>query len=77
MVYAELDAKHREFEETAAYIDDHLRRMRFPGLPIVVDSNVLLQCQRLDYVDLLAEVKESARVMVPLRVRGDRCQEVQ
>ena len=69
LIYAELRAKSRAFEETAAYLQRHLDRMQSAnGLPVVIDSNVLLQCLPLTQVDWRAVVKETARVMVPLRV---------
>lgn len=69
LICAELRAKSRAFEETAAYLQRHLDRMQSSsGHPVVVDSNVLLQCLPLDEVDWLTVVKEKARVMVPLRV---------
>jgi predicted ribonuclease YlaK len=39
-----------------------------PGCAIVVDSNVLLQCRRPDELGWKAEVGETARLMLPLRV---------
>lgn len=69
LIYAELRAKTRAFEETADYLHRHLRRMQSShGLPVVIDSNVLLQCLPLDQVDWQPVIKEKARVMVPLRV---------
>ena len=69
LIYAELRAKSRAFEDTAAYLQRHLDRMQSaPGLPVVIDSNVLLQCLPLTQVDWRPVVEETARVMVPLRV---------
>jgi hypothetical protein len=69
LIYAELDAKATALEEAAAYLQGHVARLRrAPGLPIVVDSNVLLHCKRLDYVNWMQVLKECARVMIPLRV---------
>jgi hypothetical protein len=69
LIYAELDAKATALAEAAAYLDGHVDRLRRAhSLPIVPDSNVWLHCQRLDKVDRMAELKEPARVMVPLRV---------
>jgi rRNA-processing protein FCF1 len=69
MIYAELNAKQRDFQEAASYLQYHLDRMRrAPGLPIVVDSNVLIHSQRPDYVNWMEELKSEARVMLPLRV---------
>jgi len=69
LIYAEVDALTRDMQEALDYLQGHLRRMRAaPGFPVVVDSNVLLQCQRLDNVNWRAELKGEARVMVPLRV---------
>jgi hypothetical protein len=71
LIYAELRAKSRAFEEIAAYLQRHLDRMQSAtGLPVVIDSNVLLQCLPLTQVDWHPVVEETARVMVPLRVRG-------
>ena len=48
LISADVDAKTRDLEEAVAYRRGHLARMRAaPGFPVVVDSNVLLQCQRL------------------------------
>jgi predicted ribonuclease YlaK len=41
---------------------------RAPGLPIVIDSNVLLQSQRPDNVNWTRELATPARVILPLRV---------
>jgi rRNA-processing protein FCF1 len=69
LIYAEVDARTRDLEEAVAYLRGHLGRMRAaPGFPVVVDSNVLLQCQRLDNVNWQEQLKDEARVMVPLRV---------
>jgi rRNA-processing protein FCF1 len=70
LIEAELNHKVQDFNAAASYLESHARHMRrSSGLPIVIDSNVLLQCQRLDYVDWeLLGLNESARVMVPLRV---------
>jgi len=69
LIYSELKAKTRAFEDAAAYLQGHVGRMRAaPGFPVVVDSNVLLQCQRLDNVNWQKELNAEARVMVPLRV---------
>ena len=69
LIYAELDARATALGEAAAHIEHHLDRLRrAPGLAIVADTNVWLHCQRLDYVNWMAELKEHARVMIPLRV---------
>jgi rRNA-processing protein FCF1 len=69
LIYAEVDALVRDLQNAQDYLEGHLRRMRAaPGVPVVVDSNVLLQCQRLDNVNWQAELMGEARVMVPLRV---------
>lgn len=68
LIYSELRAKAREFEAAADDLQRQLDRMRAsPGFPVVVDTNVLIQYQRLDSVSWPTEVRE-ARVMVPLRV---------
>jgi rRNA-processing protein FCF1 len=65
----ELEAKRRDLEAAARYVGDHRDRMRAArGLPIVVDSNVMLHCQRLDKVKWVDLLKQDARVMIPLRV---------
>jgi hypothetical protein len=44
MIHSELGAKVRDLEEAAAYLEGHLDRMRRAGgLPVVPDSNALLQ----------------------------------
>lgn len=69
LIHAEVDAITREMQDAVDYLERRLGRMRAaPGFPVVVDSNVLLQCQRLDNVNWRGEVKSVARVMVPLRV---------
>jgi predicted ribonuclease YlaK len=69
MIFSEINAKRRDFDEAASYLQRHLDRMRrSPGLPIVVDSNVLLQSQRADNVNWTGERKTQARVILPLRV---------
>ncbi len=69
LIYAEVDAKTRDLEDAVAYLRDHLGRMRAaPGFPVLVDSNVLLQCQRPDNVNWREQLKDEARLMVPLRV---------
>lgn len=65
----ELDASSHDLRAAVAYLQLLLDRMRASqGLPIVVDSNALLQCQRLGYVNWADEVNEEARLMLPLRV---------
>jgi len=62
LIYAEVDAKTHDLEEAVTYLRSHLARMRSaPGFPVVVDSNVLLQCQRLDNVNWRQELKDEAR----------------
>jgi len=69
LIYAEVDTMMRDMQEAVNDLEDHLRRMRSaPGFPVVVDSNVLLQCQRLDNVNWRERLKAQARVMVPLRI---------
>jgi rRNA-processing protein FCF1 len=69
LIYAEVNAKTRDLEESVAYLRAHLAQMRAaPGFPVVIDSNVLLQCQRRDNVNWREQLKDEARVMVPLRV---------
>lgn len=69
LIYAEVDAITREMQAAVEYLERHLRRMRAaPGLPVVLDTNVLLQCQRLDYLKWSDEIGTEARVMIPLRV---------
>ncbi len=69
MVNWELDAKRRDLEETVIFLERHRDRIRAaPGFPVVLDTNVLLQCQRLDQVKWTPVVNEAARVMIPLRV---------
>ena len=68
LIYAEVDVLMRDLQEAVDDLERYWRRMRrSPGFPVVVDSNVLLECQRLDSVAWPVEVGE-ARVMVPLRV---------
>jgi len=68
LIYAELEAKRRALADVVTDLRAQVARMTgAPGFPIVVDSNVLLQCQRLDSVTWPTEVGE-ARVIVPLRV---------
>jgi hypothetical protein len=69
MLYAELNAKQRDFQEIVDYLTRQVDRMRSaPGLPVVVDSNVLLQGERPDNVNWKAELKTDVRLIVPLRV---------
>lgn len=69
MVNSELDAKRRDLEETVSCLENHRARMRAAsGLPVVLDTNVLLQCQRLDQVKWSSVVNEAVRVMIPMRV---------
>ncbi len=69
LIYDDLRAKTQDLNEAVAYLEGLRDRMRrAPGLPIVVDSNVLLQWHRPDHVNWAALVKISARVMLPLRV---------
>jgi hypothetical protein len=68
LIYAELEVLTRGLQQTVDDLEGYLRRMRAaPGFPVVVDTNVLLECQRLDSATWPAEIGE-ARVMVPLRV---------
>jgi hypothetical protein len=68
LIYAEVDVLMRDLQEAVDDLERYWRRMRrSPGFPVVVDSNVLLECQRLDSVAWPVELGE-ARVMVPLRV---------
>jgi rRNA-processing protein FCF1 len=69
LIHAEVDAITRDIQDAVDYLEGHRRRMQAaPGLPVVVDTNVLLECQRLDSVHWQNELKTEARVMVPLRV---------
>jgi hypothetical protein len=69
LIPGELGARSLDFRELAEYLRRQRDRMRAtPGCPVVVDSNVLLQCLRLDQLDWAAELKEDARVMLLLRV---------
>jgi hypothetical protein len=69
LIYAELNATATALGEAAAYLEHHADRMRrAPGLPILPDTNVWLHCQRLDKVNWTAELKEDARVIMPVRV---------
>lgn len=69
LIYAEIDSIKRDLEDAAEYLEGHLRRMHSaPGVPIVVDTNVLLQCQRLDSLNWRDQIHAEARVIVPLRV---------
>ena len=69
LINAELDTKTHDFREAVDYLQGHLKRMRVAdGLPIVVDSMVLLHCLPLDEVNWTSAVKEGARVMIPIRV---------
>jgi hypothetical protein len=69
MIHAELAAKRREFEDAASDLECRLDRMRRArGIPVVVDSNVLLQSQRPDSVNWSAELESEVRLILPLRV---------
>lgn len=69
LLQAQLDALRYDLTAVAEYLERHRARMLASGgLPIVVDSNVLLQCQRLDQVKWASVVNEDVRLMVPLRV---------
>jgi hypothetical protein len=69
LLNAELDALRHDLQEAVGYLKRHRDRMAATaGLPIVVDTMVLLQCQRLDQVKWAPVVRDEARVMVPLRV---------
>ena len=69
LLQAELDARALDFGDVAEHLRQQRTRMTTSrGLPIVVDSNVLLQCRRPDQLDWSAQVGEIVRVMLPLRV---------
>jgi rRNA-processing protein FCF1 len=69
LINAEVDGTAHALRETSAYLQGQLSRLRAgPGCPVIVDSNVLLQCQRLDNVAWRPQLKDEARLMVPLRV---------
>jgi predicted ribonuclease YlaK len=69
LIHAELEVKRHNLTAVGTYLEGHLGRMRrSPGLPIVVDSNVLLQSQRPDNVNWNRELKTTVRIMLPLRV---------
>lgn len=69
LLVAQLDALRYELGEAVEYLTRQRDRMGASGgLPIVTDTNVLLQCQRLDQVKWAPVVGEGARLMVPLRV---------
>jgi len=69
LIQAEVDALRHDLTEALEYLKRHRDRMRASaGLPIVIDTMVLLQCQRLDQVKWSPVVGEEARVMIPLRV---------
>jgi predicted ribonuclease YlaK len=69
LIAAELESKSFDFGDVANELEGTRDRMRrSPGCPIVLDSNVLFQCLRLNQLDWFAEVGENARVMLPLRV---------
>lgn len=70
MVSGEIDAKAKELRDLAAELTRARQRMaRATGYSTVIDSNLLLECKRLDQIKW-AEVigQPQARVMVPLRV---------
>jgi hypothetical protein len=67
--YAQLDAVRRDIEDAVSYLEGRLALMRrSPGLSIVLDANVLLQSQRPDNANWVAELNRDARLMLPLRV---------
>jgi rRNA-processing protein FCF1 len=69
LLNAELDALRHDLTDAVGYLKRHRDRMRAgAGFPIVVDTMVLLQSQRLDQVKWAPVVGDEARVMVPLRV---------
>ena len=69
LISGELESKSLDFGDLADYLQTALNRMRrAPGVPIVLDSNVLFQCLRLDQLDWVAEVQDDVRVLLPLRV---------
>ncbi len=69
MIYAEIEANRRDLEDATGYLRAELARaQRAPGLPIVVDSNVLLQGQPIQDVKWVELLKSEVRLMMPLRV---------
>ncbi len=68
LIYAEVDEKIRDLQAAVDYLRRELERMQAgPGLPIVVDSNALLEHQRPDSVNWKALLGVEARLMLPLR----------
>jgi rRNA-processing protein FCF1 len=69
LINAELNDICLALQRASAYIREARDRLLAgPGYPVIVDSNVLLQCQRLDNVSWRPELKDEARLMIPLRV---------
>lgn len=69
LIAAELEAQALDFRDLADYMQRARDKMRAsPGCPVVVDSNVLMQCMRPDQLDWTRQLREATRVMVPLRV---------
>jgi hypothetical protein len=69
MINAELNAKAEALREVHASLKADRDRMRdSPGLPCVLDTNVLLQCKLPDQIPWAKVTGEPARLMLPLRV---------
>jgi rRNA-processing protein FCF1 len=69
LISAEIDAKSQDLRAIHQSLQADLSRVQSaPGVPAVLDSNVLLQCLRPDQVRWATVVGEAARLIVPLRV---------
>ena len=69
LISAEVTAKAAELKEIADdLIEARARMARSPGVPTIVDANVLLQYHRLDQIKWASIVGGQARIMLPLRV---------
>ena len=68
LISTELEVKRRDLLEMVNYLRGQVARMQGGGLPIVVDSNALLEYQRPDSVNWKALLGVEARLMIPLRV---------
>jgi rRNA-processing protein FCF1 len=69
LISAEVNVKAAQLTEIANHLRDARDRItRSPGLPTLVDTNLLLECLRPDQIKWEELVGETARLMVPLRV---------
>jgi rRNA-processing protein FCF1 len=69
LIYAELEAKTLDFGDLARSLEEARKRMsEGPGYPTVIDTNVLLHCQRPDYINWTGVVDDEVRIIIPLRV---------